>query len=386
MENRHILILGSGHLSYRIKKLAIAKGYNVLSFGEDVFQLKDKNGSSYDKIMEVLKEVDLSNLTMAYLVDDTDEFNLQLLISLLSINTNLPITVSFFNENIAAHLKSQHPSLQILNPAKIAAPGFVDALYCTAVHKVVSPALPKIKQKKRVDIFMIKLLTSFLFIILFATFYFHFADGLSLLDSLYFVIVTIATVGYGDISLLNSSSLTKVVGMLLILSSTFFIWIIFSLTINRVISKRVQLALGRKKYNYKNHVILCGLGRLGHFVVEELIARGEKVVIIEANEYAADIEYFRNLGSEVYIGNGKLPRILDDVGSLNARAVIAITDDDFTNLEIGLNARSFNPTIKLVLRIFDEKMGEKIKENLDIQFSLSMSALADDAFLNTIED
>ena len=50
MENRHILILGSGHLSYRIKKLAIAKGYNVLSFGEDVFQLKDKNRSEERRV------------------------------------------------------------------------------------------------------------------------------------------------------------------------------------------------------------------------------------------------------------------------------------------------------------------------------------------------
>ena len=385
MNNKSILILGSGHLSYRIKKLAASKGYDTLSFGEEAFQLKDTNSSSYDSIATVLKEVDLNKFSMAYLVDDTDEFNLQLLIALLSLCKNLPITVSFFNENIAAHLKAQHPTLQILNPARIAAPAFVEALYKPTLHKALSPAVPIIKHTKSRDSFMIKLVASFLSIILFATLYFHFADGLTLLDSLYFVVVTISTVGYGDINLSASSSLSKIVGMLLILSSTFFIWIIFSLTINSVLAQRVQLALGRKKYNYKNHIILCGLGRLGHFVVEALIAQGEKVVIIEANEYAADIEYFRNLGSDVYIGNGRLPRILSDVGSRNAKAVIAVTDDDFTNLEIGLNARSFNPSIKLILRIFDEKMGEKIKESLDIHLSLSMSALADDKFLSTVE-
>ena len=59
--------------------------------------------------------------------------------------------------------------------------------------------------------------------------YFHLADGLSWLDALYFVVVTTATVGYGDINLLNASALSKFVGIALILSSTCFIWMIFSL-------------------------------------------------------------------------------------------------------------------------------------------------------------
>ncbi len=385
MNSKRILVLGTGHLSYRIKKLAISKGYDAKSFGEDVFQLKDTSNSSFDRVAEVLHDIDLDNIDMAYLVDDTDEFNLQLLVSLLSLSKSLPITVSFFNENIAAHIKAYHPQLLILNPARIAAPAFVEALYKPVLHKITNPSLPILKQNKRKDSLMFKLVASFLFIILFATLYFHFADGLSLIDALYFVIVTVATVGYGDINLVNSSTISKVVGMLLIISSTFFIWIIFSLTINRVLVKRARLALGHKKYNYKNHIILCGLGRLGRFVVEELLARGEKVVIIEAKEDSSDIEYFRGKGADIYIGNGRLARILKDVGSKHAKAVIAVTDDDYSNLEIGLNARSFQSDIKLILRIFDEKMGEKIKENLDIHLSLSMSALADDKFLSTVE-
>ena len=57
---KKILILGSGHLAYRIKKLAVSKNYEVVSFGEDVFQLGDTNTSSYDKIQFVLKDTNLA--------------------------------------------------------------------------------------------------------------------------------------------------------------------------------------------------------------------------------------------------------------------------------------------------------------------------------------
>jgi len=160
---------------------------------------------------------------------------------------------------------------------------------------------------------------------------------------------------------------------------------IFSLTVDRVIKKRALLTLGRKKYTCKNHVILCGLGRLGHFIAEELLQRGEKIVIIESNENAENIDYFRSLGADVYIGNARLPRVLEDVGILHAKAVISVVNDDFVNLEIGLNARSFQPNLRLILRIYDDSMAQQIKENLDIRLTISMSALADDKFLNAIE-
>ncbi len=386
MNNQHILILGSGHLAYRVKKLALTKGYKTNSISKEAFQLKDTDSSTFDSIVKVLQNTDLSTLSMAYLLDDSDEFNLQLTIVLMSLCKNLRITASLFNENIATHLSAGHPNLLILNPAKIAAPAFVEALGQPVIHQLNYPVVNPIKQKEnfKIDSLINILLSSFLLLITLATLYFHFAENLSFLDALYFVVVTISTVGYGDINLLNASAVSKVIGILLILSSTIFIWMIFSLTIDRVIKKRVQLSLGRKKYTYSNHIILCGLGRLGHFIAAELIKRGEKIVIIESNEASADVDYFRNLGADVYIGNARLPRVLQDVGVAQAQAVIAVVNDDFANLEIGLNARSFQPNLRLILRIFDESMAQKIKETLDIHLTLSMSALADDKFLNTI--
>ncbi|MEO7454953.1 MAG: NAD(P)-binding protein, partial [Gemmatimonadaceae bacterium] len=184
--------------------------------------------------------------------------------------------------------------------------------------------------------------------------------------------------------LVNASTMSKVVGIALILSSTAFIWMIFSLTIDGIIKRRVQLSLGRKRYTKSGHVILCGLGRLGYFVGEGLLARGERLIIVESDPDSPAIEHFRRLGADVYIGDARLPRVLQDVCVSRAKALYSLIDDDFTNLEIGLNARSFMPSLRLILRIFDASMSKRVSDTLDIHLTFSMSAIADEHFIEAM--
>jgi hypothetical protein len=88
--------------------------------------------------------------------------------------------------------------------------------------------------------------------------YFHYFEHLKWLDSFYFVIVTVTSVGYGDFSLLNANDLSKLVGIVLMLSSSIFIWLIFSLLLEHLFKRKSERSLGRKKYNYSKHIILCG--------------------------------------------------------------------------------------------------------------------------------
>jgi Trk K+ transport system NAD-binding subunit len=143
--------------------------------------------------------------------------------------------------------------------------------------------------------------------------------------------------------------------------------------------------VGRKKYYYKNHVIICGLGRLGYFIADELQKSGERIIIIESNQDSPNMEYFRNLGIDVYLGNARLPHVLQDVGAENCRALISVINDDYTNLEIALNARYFQPDLRLILRIFDESMAKVIKEKFDIHLTKSMSFIAGEKFASILE-
>ena len=383
---QNILTIGSGHLACRVVKLLEKNNYTVTHI-EDIFEIKDTKNSTLDKISKTLQKIDLSSLKMVYLLDDNDERNLELIIAFIALGKDLHITASFFNENIAPHLQARHPNIQILNPARIAAKTFVNALYEPITRSLHYEPVKITNEKIRSSNLLIKILIlAFVTIGFFAIAYFHFHEKMTLINSLYFVVTTIATVGYGDISLLNSSSLTKIIGISLMISSILFTWIIFSLIMDHLIKERIQRLLGRKKYYFKNHVIVCGLGRLGYFISEELIRQGEKVLIIEQNENSEHVDHFRNLGASVYIGNARLPRILQDVNVSKAKAIFAVINNDSLNLGIGLNARSIQPNLRLVLRIFDDSIANSINENLDIHFTLSMSAVADEKFYELINN
>ncbi len=382
MEKKTILVFGSGHLAYRLKEKLHTGNYQVVHVTMGEVKAAAHSVSLLENLRHFLQKVHVDSVRMIYLLDEKDEVNLQLIIALISLYPGIPVTASLFNENLTPHLQSKHNNVTIFNPAKIAAPYFVAALSQPLERKAeLKTVQPVFKTGvKKEDNLIQKLILAFTGLLVIAVLFFHFHEKLSWIDSLYFVVVTVATVGYGDINLAASSSLSKMAGITLILSSTFFIWMIFSLTIDRILKKRVALALGRKKYHYKDHVVLCGLGRLGYFIAEELLQKGEKLIIIEQNEDSRYLDYFRQLGADIYIGDGRLSKVLDDANVVHARAVMSVINDDSINLEIGLNCRSFQPGIRLILRIFDEEMARKIKDYLNIYLTLSASDIADEKF------
>ncbi len=378
MKKNLVLIFGTGHLVYRLKKMLPEQGFTVMHSTIENLQSLSDSDSLLENIEIYLSNIDLSKVAMVYLLDDKDEYNLQLIIALISFHKTIPITASLFNENLIPHLEVEHKNVVILNPAKIAAPVFVDAVYKyvekdrNSNHIIVND-LVKLGKK---DVLIYKLLGYFLFLIIAVVVYFHYYEKMPWIDAAYFVVVTITTVGYGDINLLHASTLSKIVGIILMLSSTVFIWMIFSLVIDRLLNIRIQLALGRKKYTLKNHIVVCGLGRLGYFIIEELVKRKEKIIIIEQDENAKYINYCRHLGAEVYIGNARLQQVLIDVNVKDAKALLSVVSNDSVNLEIGLNARTIQNNIKLILRIFDEKMANNINEYLNIHLTYSASEIA----------
>jgi voltage-gated potassium channel Kch len=179
-----------------------------------------------------------------------------------------------------------------------------------------------------------------------ATGYFHFAEKLRWIDALYFTVTTMATVGFGDISLKDSSTFSKLFGVALMIASVANTAVIFALITDSLLKKRLVLSLGRRHIGQAGHMIVVGLGAVGLRVVEQLRARGETVVIIESQEGGRHLPAIYAKRLPAIIGDARLERTLRDAGLPRAKAILSVTSDDLANLEIGLNAKLLNPSVR----------------------------------------
>ena len=124
------------------------------------------------------------------------------------------------------------------------------------------------------------------------------------------------------------------------------------------------------------HVVVCGMGHVGYRVSEELCRLGEDVVAIEQNEGDAFVETIRALGVPVHIGDARRDELLVKVGVARAKAIVCATGDDLANLEIALDAKRMNPNVRVVMRMFDQRLAGKVGGALELDESFSTSALS----------
>jgi voltage-gated potassium channel Kch len=127
---------------------------------------------------------------------------------------------------------------------------------------------------------------------------------------------------------------------------------------------------------YRDHVVLCGVGHLGYRVLQQLLAGNVPVVAIEKEEDGRFVATVKQLGVPVLIRDMKDDQALIDAGIRHARCVIIATNDDMANLEVALDARRMNPSIRVIMRLFDQQIATKIAGAFHIDMAFSASALA----------
>src|SRR5688500_13402368 len=127
---------------------------------------------------------------------------------------------------------------------------------------------------------------------------------------------------------------------------------------------------------YRDHAVVCGVGRLGVRVIEQLTAAGTPVVAIERHEDGRFLPQARKIGAPIIIGDMKDDQTLIAAGIAHAKVVIIATNDDIANLEVALDSRRLNPKIRVVMRLFEQSIAQKISNAflVDVAFSDSMLA------------
>jgi Trk K+ transport system NAD-binding subunit len=127
------------------------------------------------------------------------------------------------------------------------------------------------------------------------------------------------------------------------------------------------------------HVIVVGGGDVGTRVAGGLHDLGFDVVLIDQNPAARGVAFARNLGLPVVIGDA--PSVLSRAGVDSAIALISLTSNDIVNLETAMQARAMRgEDLRIVLRLFDDDLAQRVSETLGNVVSRSVSYLAAPAF------
>lgn len=135
-----------------------------------------------------------------------------------------------------------------------------------------------------------------------------------------------------------------------------------------------------------DHIVLAGLGRLGIRTWRLLRRLGESVVVIERNADCEFLEEVRRDGTPLILGDARREQLLVEANLAAAKSIIIATNDDLGNLEIALDARRLKPGIRVVLRMFDQNMADKIREGFNLHIAMSQSAMASPAFATAALD
>ena len=181
----------------------------------------------------------------------------------------------------------------------------------------------------------------------------------TLWEAFYFTIITIFTVGYGDLYPTTMASQALAV-FVVVLGFTALITSLQSI-FNHVISQdlREELGLPSRRTRMNDHIILCGYGNLGQQIVEQLKEKGEKFVIVEREP--ARVAYLVDSGVQVISGEATDQDTLQRANINDAKAMV-LTMHDPTNIMVVIAAKRVNPHIYIVSEVEDMRNLEVLRK------------------------
>jgi voltage-gated potassium channel len=180
-------------------------------------------------------------------------------------------------------------------------------------------------------------------------------EGMSVLDAVFMTVITLSTVGFGEVHPLSPLGRSFTIGLIVVgVGSAAYV---FSLLASVLIEGRVRELLGRNAMErvidqLKDHVIVCGYGRFGKVVVDELRANQIAVLVIDSSrEKVPELE---RTGLPYLIGSAAADDVMERAGVRRARALVAATSSDPENVFITLSAREKNAAIRIHARAESE--------------------------------
>ena len=238
---------------------------------------------------------------------------------------------------------------------------------------------PSRRQPPRLNPILVRLAAAALVIFLLGTWHFHSAFGW--LDAVYFVVTTMTTTGYGDLSPDPHNPIDIIAAMLLMLSGITLTGLFIAFGASLLTRVHWVTMQGLRPVHRRGHIIVCGAGSIGSGAIDLLLALGKRLVVVEISPDSSLVEQAREQSFDLLTGDASRDATLDLCNLGAAHALIALTNVDTLNLEIALGARARNPTMPVVLRIAEASFAQSIARHFEFETTFSAAALAAPAFV-----
>lgn len=175
-------------------------------------------------------------------------------------------------------------------------------------------------------------------------------------DILYFAMITVTTVGYGDI--VPVSDTARLIDAFAVTPIRLFVWFIFLGTAYEFVFQRIleDSRMKRLRKNLHDHVVLCGFGHSGLVAAQESVIKGtppEKIVVIDNKKDR--VEMAAGLGYTGLRGDATSEELLSMTSLQNAKSIIVSPGRDDTSILIILTVRNMAPNAKILASIKQEE-------------------------------
>jgi voltage-gated potassium channel len=213
--------------------------------------------------------------------------------------------------------------------------------------------LEKLREKVLLTAALIILIVSF------GTIGYMTIEGWAFFDSLYMTIITLTTVGYGEVH--NLSDRGRLFTIILIIGGVGTVFYALSTGAKIMLEGELQETFGRKRLEkkikeLKDHYIVCGYGRMGRIICRELKEKNIQFVVIEKKldilEKPGDVLIFE--------GDATKDEVLKEAGIERAKGLISVLPSDAENLYVVLSARGLKPDLRIVARAGEEGSEQKL--------------------------
>ncbi|PCI36312.1 MAG: potassium transporter TrkA [Elusimicrobia bacterium] len=196
---------------------------------------------------------------------------------------------------------------------------------------------------------------------LLGTFGYTFIEGWPLFDSFYMTVITLSTIGYGEIHTLSTAGHVFTIG--LCLCGLGVMAYSFSALTAFIVSGELNERLRKRRMENRikalnDHYVICGWGHTGETVSAELDKTGNDVVIIEHDEQKVANAIAR--GHRAVMGDALIDENLERAGVPRAKGVFLTFDNDRDNVFVALSCRVMNPKTKIISELHDSAVRDKL--------------------------